>query len=172
MLLPDTESDSIACRAVHDLAGQGQAGARGDVSGPASIAQMNRKLTFFVRSEKYFKWGVVAVVFMFVNCLFGLKWLRRRYAQSPPPALPLVLTLFSLSSQVLRGLPPPPRRRCRAHSSRLMVPPPYHARLGLRRSRHLGRRARLPRLPSRRFGRWRPLLPSRTSRQGANGSAG
>ncbi|BGP31960.1 ferric-chelate reductase [Rhodotorula toruloides] len=29
-------------------------------------------------TQKYFKWGIVAVVFMFVNCVFGLKWLRRR----------------------------------------------------------------------------------------------
>ncbi|BGP16028.1 ferric-chelate reductase [Rhodosporidiobolus nylandii] len=28
--------------------------------------------------ELYFKMGIVAVVFMFLNCLFGLKWLRRR----------------------------------------------------------------------------------------------
>ncbi|GAA6060074.1 hypothetical protein JCM10212_003035 [Sporobolomyces blumeae] len=29
-------------------------------------------------SELYFKMGIVAVVFMFANCVFGLKWLRRR----------------------------------------------------------------------------------------------
>lgn len=48
------------------------------MSGPASVAQISTELTFFVRSETYFKWGIVAVVFMLTNCLFGLKWLRRR----------------------------------------------------------------------------------------------
>ncbi|GAA5861844.1 hypothetical protein JCM3774_001323 [Rhodotorula dairenensis] len=29
-------------------------------------------------TETYFKWGIVALVFLLVNCVFGLKWLRRR----------------------------------------------------------------------------------------------
>ncbi|GAA5981975.1 hypothetical protein JCM10908_004689 [Rhodotorula pacifica] len=29
-------------------------------------------------TESYFKWGIVALVFLLVNCVFGLKWLRRR----------------------------------------------------------------------------------------------
>ncbi|GAA5857451.1 hypothetical protein JCM8547_009278 [Rhodosporidiobolus lusitaniae] len=29
-------------------------------------------------TETYFKWGIVAVVFMATNCFFGIRWIRRR----------------------------------------------------------------------------------------------
>lgn len=129
---------------------------------------MDSKLSLLDRSETYLRWGIVALVFMCANCVFGLKWLRQR--QVTHHRIRLLVAHPVLLTQILRDLPSSARHRRRPYSRRLVVPPPDHARLGLRRRRHLGRRARLPSVSPSRLGRGDSLLPPSTGRQGAGRS--